>query len=543
MIPAEYADAIVVGSGAAGGWAAKVLSEAGLSVLVLEAGPRAALDPGGVEPFRMVRRLLHYAEGRRRMQSFHPAYWASNPDYFIDDRTEQFTTPRGRPFNWIRSRQLGGRTLLWGGVSLRLSDFELKAGSREGLGTDWPLSHADLAPWYARVEQALGVCGTSEALEQLPDGVYAGSRPFTAAEDRLRKAVESSWPGRRVIPCRGIDGTLPPVPGEQWNRLTSCGSTLADALRTGRTRILTRAIVSHVIPGQDGRAAGVGYVDGESAELHEAHGRLIVLCASTVCTLSILLRSARRSPRSAFSSLPALGRYLMDHVCTSDIFAIGDVKFEPPRPRTGAHGFLIPRFVNLRPGTERFRGGFGIWGAIQRQGFYGMRLSRSAVGLVVAHGDMEPRAENRVTLGEGMDRWGLEVPHIDCSHSENDRLLHRAMRESIEEMISHAGGWIRRHFGFWDFPGPWRIAVRLEQAWKDPPPGSYSHEVGGARMGTDPDTSVVDARNRLWGMPNVLVTDGACWPTAGWQNPTLTIMAITHRACALAADSLRAGEL
>jgi choline dehydrogenase-like flavoprotein len=156
---------------------------------------------------------------------------------------------------------------------------------------------------------------------------------------------------------------------------------------------------------------------------------------------------------------------------------------------------------------------------------------------------MEPRFENRVELGKEMDQWGQPVPHIDCRFSENDLAMRREMRRSIGEMLERAGGKAQTMLGILDFPGPWRIAARLEAGWKAPPPGSYAHEVGGARMGTDPKTSVVDSHNRCWVMPNVLVTDGACWPTAGWQNPALTIMAVTVRACELAVSSMKAGEL
>ena len=190
----------------------------------------------------------------------------------------------------------------------------------------------------------------------------------------------------------------------------------------------------------------------------------------------------------------------MDHVCTSEIFSIGKVPFQSPPPRTGAHGFLIPRFVNLDGRREKYGGGFGVWGAIQRKGFSSTRFSDNAIGLLVSHGDMEPRYENRVTLGSVVDQWGLAAPHIDCSHSENDRLLHQAMRSANAEMLRASGGWIRNHFAPFDFPGPWRMAVGYERAWKDPPPGSYSHEVGGARMGDDPASSVVDARNSVWGI-------------------------------------------
>ena len=538
----EQADALVVGSGAAGGWAAKVLSEAGLEVLVLEAGPEPEPEPSrGIGLVPMVHRLIRYAGGRQRMQAFHPAYWASNPSHFADDRSEPFTTPPDRPFNWIRSRQVGGRTLVWGGILLRLSDYELKSGSRAGPGPDWPISYSDLAPWYDQVEQSLGVCGTREFLPQLPDGRYLYSRPLTTGEEKLRSAVAAAWPDRRVIPARGIDGSLPPAPGQAWNRLTSIGSTLADALATGRTRIRAEAIVSHLLPGSDpSRAEGVVYVDRRTGQRMQARARLVVLCASTIATVLILLRTAAQYPQSSLARSPALGRYLLDHVCTGAIFTIDGVPYQPAQPRTGAHGFLVPRFANLESQAPAFQGGFGVWGAIQREGFASAPGSKHAVGFLVAHGDMEPRERNRVTLGNGVDRWGLPLAHIDCAHSENDLRLRSEMKAAVSEMLAAAGGQVRDYFGRYDFPGPWRIAVRLERSWRDPPPGSYSHEVGGARMGRDPLTSVVDPDNRLWGMPNVLVTDGACWPTAGWQNPTLTIMAVTHRACSLAVRSLGA---
>ena len=541
----DHYDAIVVGSGASGGWAAKTLSEAGLSVLVLEAGP--AVSPkaehrGG--PFAMVRRLSRVATGRQSRQSFHPAYWMKNPDFFVDDRQEPYTTAPGRPFNWIRGSQLGGRSFLWGGVLLRLSDYELEAGTRDGFGADWPLRYPDLAPWYDRVEDTLGVHGTSANLRQLPDGHYVGAYPLTAAEEKLREGVERTWPSRRVLPCRGIDGTAGPLPGTPWSRLTSLGTTFVAAHATGLTEVRTGAIVSHVIVDPSGkRARGVCYVDRTTGLRQEVHSRLVVLCASTISSTRILLHTAALSPRSGLSSLPALGRYLMDHVCFGTIVSIDDVPYQSPQPLSGAHGFLVPRFMNLDGGRENVRGGFGIWGGIQRGAVSGKKGSREARGFLVGQGDMIPRFENAVTLGSRRDRWGIPVPHIDCGHSEDDMRLLRVMRESIAELLSAGGGKILNLYGKLNFPGPWSVVARLESDWKSPPPGSYSHEVGGARMGDDQSSSVVDARNRCWTLPNLLVTDGACWPTAGWQNPALTIMAITARACEMAVASLKAGEL
>ena len=540
----ELADAIVVGSGAAGGWAAKTLSEAGLRVLVLEAGPE--VTPGmvkGFEPFRMVDRIARYTSGRQRMQGFHPAYWGTGPDLWVDDIAQPITTPPGFPFNWIRSNQVGGRTWLWGGVCLRLSDYDMKEQTREGFGFDWPISYDDLAPAYDRIELSLGIHGSSEGLPQLPDGRFLDAHPLTTAERRLKEAVERTWPDRRVIHSRGIDGTEPPPAGQRWNRLSSCGSSLADAIRTGRTTLQPCSLVTHLIPGTGGKAKGVRYIDTKSGEQREATAPLIVLCASAISSVLILLHTAAENPGGSLADVPALGHYLMDHTCTASMASFRNVPYHAPYPRTGAGGFFIPRYQNLDSKSAAFRGGFGIWGAVQRKGFSGLPGSRTALGFIVAHGDMEPRFENRVELGKGKDAWGLPIPHIDCRYSGNDLAMREVMKESIVEIVDKAGGKARPLLAVFDFPGPGRIAARLEAGWKEPPPGSYSHELGGARMGTDPKTSVVDPSNRCWAMPNVLVTDGACWPSGGWQNPAHTIMAVTVRACELAVRSMKAGEL
>ena len=541
----DPADAIVVGSGAAGGWAAKTLSEAGLSVLVLEAGPEVfPEDVKSSGPLRMAKRFARVASGRQRMQGFHPAYWSSDPDLWIDDASEPITTPAGYPYNWFRSSLVGGRTLTWGGVCLRLSDYEMESASREGFGFDWPIRSRHLAAAFERIEEALGVHGTRDGLPQLPDGRYLEPHPLTASEMKLREAVERTWPERRLIPCRGIDGTEAPQAGRAWNRLSSCGSSLADALATGRTTLLPCSLVTHlVVDGSGRRARGVRYIDKRTGGWEEAEARIIVLCASALSSVLILLRTAADRPGGPLDEAGTLGRYIMDHVYTGSMVSIAGVPYHAPYPRTGADSFLIPRYQNLATRTDAFRGGFGVWGAIQREGFSGRRWSNSAIGFMVAHGDMEPRPENRIELGPGRDAWGLPVPHIDCRLSENDTAMREAMRASIAEMLDKAGGRMRSLFGFLDFPGPWRMVARLEKGWHEPPPGSSTHEVGGARMGEDPGTSVVDPRNRCWGLPNVLVTDGACWPTAGWQNSTLTVMAVTVRACELAVQSLNAREL
>lgn len=531
------ADAIVVGSGAAGGWAAKELTEAGLSVLLLEAGPGERHPSSAGRAWAT--RLWRHARGTQAVQELHPIYWDKDPDLFVIDAEQSYKTPTNRPFVWIRGRQLGGRTLLWGGVTLRLSDYELHAGDRDGRGPSWPLRYRDLAPYYDRVEGFLGIHGTEEGLPQLPDGRYVGAKPLTLAERHVADAVASKWPERRIIPSRGL---AVPQHGDGATRLASVGSTLAAARATGRLRIRTGAAVSHLIPDHSGGAGGVAFIDAETGAAHAGRARLIVLCASTIETVRILLTTQEEHPELPVSESDCLGRYLMDHVLAGTVVEVEGVPYDAPAPRTGADSFLLPRYQNLSA-AEPYLRGFGLWGGIQRRGFTGRR-GGPARGFIVAQGEMLPQAGNRVVLDDARCVDGLRRVCIDCTWGENDREMHAAMAASISETIQAAGGRTRALFGaLSSLPGPLGFPGRLERLWASPPPGSFAHEVGGARMGRDPADSVVDERNRCWSLPNVLVTDGACWPTSGWQGPTLTTMALTARACALAVADLRHGQL
>ena len=276
---------------------------------------------------------------------------------------------------------------------------------------------------------------------------------------------------------------------------------------------------------------------------YEARAGLIVLCASTIETVRILLTTRQEHPELPVSESDCLGRYLMDHVIHGTAVELPGVPYDRPAPLTAADSFLMPRFQNIGAGAEPYLRGFGLWGAIQRRGFAGRR-GRPALGLLTAQGEMLPRSENGVELSGGRSRDGLRAMRISCAWGDNERTMHHAMRAQIEEMVRAGGGRTVRRFGaLAGLPGLLGLPARLERFWLAPPPGAFVHEVGGARMGSDPRASVVDARNRLWGMPNVLVTDGACWPTCGWQGPTLTMMAVTARACRLAVADLRRGEL
>src|SRR5499433_1728520 len=246
---AEEWDAIVVGSGATGGVAALELATAGLRVLVLEAGTpvRGRGDYGSFLTNGLKQLYRHFVTHRQDVQKSHPTYWATNPDFFVDDVDNPYSTPPDKPFRWIRSRRVGGRTLVWDAVTPRFSDFDFKAASRDGFGPDWPLTHAELAPPYSELERLLGVHGSREGLPQLPDGAFLEARPMTPAERIFKGRVERVFPERRVIPSRGLFARRPPEKGETLSRISSPATTLRAAAETGRLTLRSSAVVAHVL--------------------------------------------------------------------------------------------------------------------------------------------------------------------------------------------------------------------------------------------------------------------------------------------------------
>ncbi len=550
--PGPAPDAIVVGSGATGGVAAMALAKAGLQVLVLEAGPR--LQPAqayGSEPLNSLRRLANLASGKQRLQRHHPGFWKQNPELFVDERRNPYSTPADQPFLWTRGRQVGGRSLTWGGITLRLSDYEFKAGERDGRSPSWPIAHADLAPFYDRLEPLLGAHGQADGLPQLPDGRYAPPLPFTPGEQHLAEAVRAEL-GLPFIHARGVrlHNGRPGPHGRQWPRSASPGSSLARALATGRTRLRSEVVVSHVLLHPDQRRVrGVEVVDGRSGARELLEAPLVVLCASTIETLRILLHSAEDERRGGLlDPSGSLGRHLMDHVSTSRFFSLPDVPTPAgPTELSGAGGCFIPNTVNLEEASaEGFHRGYGLWTAAQR--FDPPRPLRrragEACGFLIGHGEVLPHPDNRVTLDHGrLDAWGLPVPHIAMAWGENEHAMVRHMQARMAAVVAAAGGTIRPIEDLFVLPllEPW---IRSSHAVSSaaPPPGYYIHELGGARMAARAEQGVVTPWNQCWQAPNLLVVDGACWPSAGWQSPTLTSMAISWRACAAAAERLRRGD-
>jgi choline dehydrogenase-like flavoprotein len=501
-------DVVVVGSGATGGWAAKELTEAGLDVAVLEAGPGWFEETASRALFRVRRRAGYRVErdaralDRQRTQAKCYA-WAGDPHAFVDDVDNPYSTADGKPFAWFRARQLGGRLAVrnHGLYFMRHSDLDFHAASRDGYGDDWPLAYADLVPFYERVERAMGIRGNHDGIAHLPESIYAGpSDSFSPLHLGAKQAIEGRWPERPVIGRR----TASPPPA------------LADAFRTGRLTLRANAVASHVVLDKaTGKASGVAFVDRRTGRAHEVRGRAVVLCASAIESARILLNSETADgARGLANSSGVLGRYLMDHVYLSGLE--GRRAHLPESASDGWSYLYVPQFVNVSPASREpeFLRGYGIQ----------LALSGNAVH-AYAFGEMLPRAENRVSLDSDVkDRWGIPAVRIDCAGGGNERKMVEHMVEQTREIMSALG-------------------AEIEKPAKLLPPGACIHEVGTARMGRDAKSSVVDSFCRSWDVGNLFIADGASFPSQGVQNPTLTMMALTARCADFIVGALRRAEL
>ena len=533
-------DAIVVGSGASGGVAAMTLAEGGARVLVIDAGPNLSSGEAlTTEPGNLMRRLAGLISGQHRRQAQHPGYWKANPRLYADERLHPYHHPPDRPFLWTRGLQVGGRSLTWGGITLRLSDEDFTGVQLEGEEVSWPIRSHDLTAHYSALEKLLKVHGGRNHLGHLPDGATQPPLPATAAEQRFMEAVADQL-GIDVIPSRGF-GPHDPSRDGPWPRSSSCGSTLPRAMATGRVQLLSNHLVERLELASSGtKATGVVAVNQANGNRHLINGDLVVLAASTIQSVSILLRSSEQVQQGGVVDPSGrLGTRLMDHVSTSQFFAFPGLCSGPQPPLTGAGSFFIPFGRHLHQPLDQptFQGGYGLWGGIGRFDPPAVlkRRANTTTGFLIGHGEVLPRADNRVTLQGQVDRWDVAVPHINCQWSANELAMVDHMRGRIQACISAAGGEPLPIKDLFHLPlvEPFlKGAVALSEGAA--PPGYYIHEVGGAPFGCDERTSVLNASNQLWRTPNVLVVDGACWPTSAWQSPTLTMMAISRRACLLA---------
>ncbi len=566
MAKEDIYDAIVVGSGATGGWAAKELTEKGMRVIVLEAGRK--LDPEKdfnehTWPYEIryrgkVNSRDLYGD-RQPVQSKCYACNEYGKQFFVDDVDNPYTTADQKPFDWIRGRQVGGRTITWGRQSYRLSDYEFKAASRDGYGDDWPISYAELSPYYDKVEEFIGVSGSYENVPNLPDGKFLPAMKLTCGEWLLKKAVEKKWKDRRVMIGRAAILT------KKHNGRAAChycghcdrgcstssyfsspGSTLPAAEKTGRLTLRTNAVASHVIVDTaTGKAKGVACIDQLTKNAFEVFGKVVVLCASTIESTRLMLNSAtRQHPAGLGNSSGVLGQYLMDHIFQVSVGgvipSVANYRYNYDDGR--ANGVYIPKFRNVGERNPNFIRGYGIQGGAQRgmlpanlrsiPGFGAefKKMVRSAkdpapfsMGI---WGEMLARKDNRVTINKNKkDAWGISIAHVECSHGDNEKAMARDGLEALKEMAHEAGFETTFSSGY--------VA----------PPGLCIHEVGTARMGADPKTSVLNRFNQSWDVKNLFVTDGACFVSIGCQNPTLTMMALTVRACEYITGEMKRGNL
>jgi len=548
-------DAIVVGSGITGGWAAKELTERGLETLVLEAGRPISPENDYVEHVPVWEKKFRGLRDSNRQQARQPVQrrcyacdeWAEQ--FFVDDIDNPYTTPDDKPFLWIRGRHVGGRSIMWGRQSYRWSDLDFGANAREGVAVDWPIRYADLAPWYDHVEDFVGISGEALGLPQLPDSRFLPPMPLNCAERVVQEAVARHFPGERVMTIgraavltashRGRAACHYCGPCHRGcitrSYFSSLNATLPAAQATGKLTLRPHSVVHSVLYDQRrGRATGVRVIDARTRRSQDFQARLVFLCASTLESTRILLLSGFANASGE------LGRNLMDHIMGGG--ARGTIDGQDDHETFGQrpNGIYVPRFRNVNGRASAFLRGYGFQGGGGRAGWsrgtdlpgFGADFKRALRGpgpwrfTFYGFGEMLPKPENRVALdGDKPDAWGIPTLRIDCAYGDNEQALLHDMAITGAEMLAAAG------------------ARDIEPFQEDNSPGLVIHEMGTARMGRDARTSVLNGWNQCWDAPNVFVTDGACMTSSACQNPSLTYMAITARAAAHAAELVQRREL
>lgn len=552
-------DAIVVGTGISGGWAAKELTEKGLKTLVLERGrdvehldyPTMLMDPWDLPRGDNVsaEEMEHYEVQQRTGY----AIKESTKHWFVKDTEHPYEEVKR--FDWIRGYHVGGRSIMWGRHCYRLSDIDFEANAREGIAVDWPIRYAEIEPWYDYVERFAGIQGQAEGLEQLPDSQFQPAIPLNCLEEHARERIANHFDGRVVTPGRTANLTRP-LNGRgscQYRNLcirgcpfggyfSSNATTLPAARATGNMTLRPHSIVTSVIYDEEtGKATGVTAIDAETGELLEFYARIVFLNASALNSTLIMLNSrSDRFPEGLGNDSGELGHNLMDHhfrvSAEGDFDGLEDKYYRGRRP----NGFYIPRYRNVGNDRREYLRGFGYQGGASREdwkrGVAELAIGRELKELVTspgtwrmgmtAFGEMLPHHDNRVWLNrDKKDPSGLPMLVIDCAFRENEYRMRVDMNNDAADMLEAAGC---KDITVCDDAGA---------------PGLGIHEMGTARMGRDPKTSVLNSWNQVHACPNVFVTDGACMTSAANQNPSLTYMALTARAADYALQELNRQNL
>jgi len=555
-------DAIVVGSGITGGWAAKELSESGLKTLVLEKGRNLEHGKGYVTEHVANNQLPFRGKGDRQLfeteyaiQSSTGQFNEGTQHFFINDRKNPFTHDEGKPFKWFRGNQVGGRSLIWGRQSYRWSKMNFEANTRDGFGVDWPIRYKDLQPWYDHVERWVGISGEANVSDQIPHGQLQPAMQLNAPELQLRNGAAGLFPDRPVTISR-VAVLTQPLNGRAachycgtcargcstGSYFSSLSVTLPAAKATGNLSLLADSIVHSLIyDEQKDRVVGVRVIDSNTHEVREYKSKIVFLCASAYESVRLLLNSkTSRFSDGLANSSGTLGHYLMDHHSLggsrATVSGIKSRYFNGYRPA----GIHVPNFRNIKDQHPDFLRGYQLGGRGVFQG-WSRGINTEGVGVdlktrlrdpgpwtirLSGAGECLPRYENMMSLDENVtDAWGIPVPRFSVAWSDNELNMTKDIQTTTAEMLDAAG------------------FKNIDTYTRDTPPGFYIHEMGGARMGKDSKTSVLNKFNQSHDIPNLFVTDGSCMTSSAHQNPSLTYMALTARACHYAVEELKKGNI
>ncbi len=562
MSTTQHFDAIVVGSGISGGWAAKELTEKGLKVLMLERGRNIEHIKDYVNAHKETWDYPHRGRPTQEMKRNHAVL---QRDFVLNEETngmwaneQESPYVEKKRFDWYRGYHVGGRSLLWGRQSYRLSQRDFEANLKEGVAVDWPIRYQDMAPWYDYVETYAGISGSIEGLDHLPDGKFLPPIELNCVEKDVAARIKKAYGGKRLMINSRMANITQPKPEQgrancQYRNKCWLGCpfgayfstqscTLPAAMKTGNLTLRPFSIVSQVLYDKDKkRARGVEVIDAETNQTYEFTANVIFLNASSFNSTWILMNSATDIwPGGLGSSSGELGHNVMDHhfrVGASGVVeGFEDKYYYGRRPA----GFYIPRFRNLDNEKRNYVRGFGYQGGASRDG-WDRNVAEMGIGAslknalaepggwtigMTAFGEMLPHHDNRIYLDRTVkDKWGLPVLAMDVEIRENEIAMRKDMMQDAVDMFEAAG------------------MKNVQGADWGYSPGMGIHEMGTARMGRDPKTSVLNKYNQVWDAPNVFVTDGACMTSASCVNPSLTYMALTARAVDHAVKELKKGNL
>jgi choline dehydrogenase-like flavoprotein len=515
-------DVLIIGSGASGGMAAHTLTKKGINCVMLDAGPQVDFQRDRV--LKSVYDLPYRGFGKPGRLSHVFQANEFNANQWVDEQQVPYTHDPKEPYNWVRVRMIGGKSNFWARMSFRLSDYEFKAKDFDGFGENWPINHADLAPFYSRVEPIFRVTGRKEGLAQLPDGEFIEDQsPDSEAMNKLR--VHGKPVGMTITKIRRATGN--------GQLASSFNLLLPDAIATGKLTLVPNAVVREItVDKNTGRVNGANFHDKHSGREMHVKAKAVVVGASCLESTRILLNSGLAN------SSGALGRYLHDQFYISNsVVAI------IPEAKNGARGYAgggyIPRYRNLTKGEKRdyirgfsfdFGTGntpdpkyFGAWGEDLEKQLAAVRGAGFGATLM---GEVLPRYENHVSINKDVkDKWGIPVLNFQCKYTDNEFKMAKDAVDSLVEVCHNAG---------------WEILHKNDKMF---PPGYSIHELGTCRMGDNPKTSVLNKFNQSHDIKNLFVVDGSSFVTGGSQNPTMTILALSMRASEYLAEQMRAGTV